>query len=121
MPDYPQLVKFLVDPLLDKQDALSIHCEVNNKGDRVWVRIAFDPNDKGRVYGKGGRTIQAIRTVIQTAAKSAGQNAHFEVFDPEGSKPPSRSNNRANNRANNRDGNNRRPSRGPSRRRWMRQ
>jgi hypothetical protein len=33
---------------------------------------------------EAGRTIQAIRTLVQTAAKVAGQNAHFEVFDPEG-------------------------------------
>jgi predicted RNA-binding protein YlqC (UPF0109 family) len=109
VPNYFQLVKFLIDPLLDRQEALSIDCEVNGKGDRVWVRVAFDPIDKGRVYGRGGRTIQAIRTLVQTAAQVAGQNAYFEVFDPEG-------NNKPNNRDGNRD-NNRRPSRGPSRRR----
>ncbi len=82
MPDYAALVRFLVEPLLEKPDALRTDCETNAKGDRVWVRVAFDAADKGRVFGRGGRTIQAIRTVVQTAALNSSQTVHFDVYDP---------------------------------------
>ena len=87
MPDYIALVKFLMEPLLDHPDALKVHCENNSKGDRLWIRVAFDASEKGRVFGRNGRTIQAIRTVISTSALNSGQIVQFEVFDPN---PPER-------------------------------
>jgi uncharacterized protein len=82
VPDYLALVKFLIEPLLDKPSALSLDCEKNSAGDRLRIRIAFDASDKGRVLGRHGRTIQAIRTVITTTAQSASQVVHLDVYDP---------------------------------------
>lgn len=82
MPDYNALISFLLKPLLTHPDALRVDFESNSKGDRVWIRVAFDPEDRGRIFGKGGRTIQAVRTLVMTAAQEAGHNARFEVFDP---------------------------------------
>ncbi len=82
MPDYNALISFLLKPLLANPDALRVDFESNSKSDRVWIRVAFDPEDRGRVFGKGGRIIQAVRTVVMTAAAEAGHNARFEVFDP---------------------------------------
>lgn len=82
MPDYIALTKFLVEPLLDHPDALRVDCETNVKGDRIWVRLAFAPEDKGRAFGRGGRTIQAIRALVSAAAQTNGQELRFDVFDP---------------------------------------
>lgn len=82
MPDYNALISFLLKPLLAHPEALRVDFESNSKNDRVWIRVAFDPEDRGRTFGKGGRTIQAVRTVVMTAAEEAGHNARFEVFDP---------------------------------------
>jgi predicted RNA-binding protein YlqC (UPF0109 family) len=53
MPDYNALISFLLKPLLKHPDALRVHLE-SSKSDRVWVRVAFDPEDRGVVFGKGG-------------------------------------------------------------------
>ncbi len=82
MPDYNSLISFLLKPLLAHPDALRVDFESNSKSDRVWIRVAFDPEDRGRVFGKGGRTIQAVRTVVMTAAQEVGHSVRFEVFDP---------------------------------------
>jgi len=82
MPDYNSLISFLLKPLLAHPHALRVDFESNSKSDRVWIRVAFDPEDRGRVFGKGGRTIQAVRTVVMTAAQEVGHSARFEVFDP---------------------------------------
>ena len=82
MPDYNALIKFLLQPLLTRPDGLRVDFEANSKSDRFWIRVALDPDDRGRVFGKGGRTIQAIRTVVMAAAQEVGQRAYFEVFDP---------------------------------------
>ncbi|MGB7417039.1 MAG: KH domain-containing protein [Thermosynechococcaceae cyanobacterium] len=77
--DYAELVRFLVTPFLEVPEKLSIHCETYANG-KTWVRMAFDDADKGHVFGRNGRTIQAMRSVVETAGKFAGQSVHLEVF-----------------------------------------
>ncbi|MBI4784675.1 MAG: KH domain-containing protein [Oscillatoriophycideae cyanobacterium NC_groundwater_1537_Pr4_S-0.65um_50_18] len=79
-PDYAGLVRFLVLPFLESPDSLRVDCEISPRTSRVLVRVAFEGEDKGRVFGRGGRNIQAIRTVLQAVAQSAGKMAHLEVF-----------------------------------------
>ena len=79
-PDYTALIKFLVVPFLESPESLSVDCEKSNGSAKVWIRVAFEAEDKGRVFGRGGRNIQAIRTVVQAAALNAGQSVHLDIF-----------------------------------------
>jgi len=79
-PDYAGLVKFLVEPFLELPESLKVDCEVSPSRGKVWVRVAFEGVDKGRVFGRGGRNIQAIRSVLEAAASIAGYSAHLDVF-----------------------------------------
>ncbi|ACK65993.1 RNA-binding protein (contains KH domain)-like protein [Rippkaea orientalis PCC 8801] len=84
-PDYLGLVQFLVSPLLEFPDSLSIDCEQANNNQRVWIRLAFEETDKGRVFGRGGRNVQAILKVLQLAAIAAGQSLYLDVYQsPDG-------------------------------------
>ncbi|MBD0327858.1 MAG: KH domain-containing protein [Pyrinomonadaceae bacterium] len=89
-PDYVGLVRFLIEPFLESPNSLSVDCEKSNANERVWIRLAFEGADKGRVFGRGGRNIQAIRTVIQSAAQAAGQSAHLDIYDSDSSGGSSR-------------------------------
>lgn len=79
-PDYDRLVRFLVQPFLDSPNSLKVDCEISPRTRRVLIRVAFEGEDKGRVFGRGGRNIQAVRTVVQAIAQAAGHSAHVEVF-----------------------------------------
>jgi len=79
VPDYAGLVRFLVQPFLETPDSLKVDCEISARS-RVWVRLAFEDTDKGRVLGRGGRNIQAIRNVLEGVAKAAGHIALLDVF-----------------------------------------
>jgi predicted RNA-binding protein YlqC (UPF0109 family) len=79
-PNYIGLVKFLVQPFLESPESLSVDCEMSHTLKRAWIRIAFDPTDKGKVFGRGGRNIQAIRTVIAAAAELAGQSVYLDIY-----------------------------------------
>ncbi|BDI17550.1 RNA-binding protein [Nostoc cf. commune SO-36] len=74
-------------PFLESPETLSVDCEISQALNRVWVRIAFESTDKGKVFGRGGRNIQAIRTVIAAAAAAAGQSAYLDIY---GSTTPGR-------------------------------
>lgn len=79
-PDYAALVRFLVQPFLESPNSLKVDCEVIPSNPKVWIRLAFEGEDKGRVFGRGGRNIQAIRTVIEAAAKAAGQSVYLDIY-----------------------------------------
>lgn len=79
-PDYAGLVRFLVQPLLDSPASLKVDCEVIPAKARVWIRLAFEDSDKGRVFGRGGRTIQAIRTVLEAVAQAAGHVVYLDIY-----------------------------------------
>ncbi|MCG9892163.1 MAG: KH domain-containing protein [Thermosynechococcaceae cyanobacterium MS004] len=92
-PDYVALVRFLVTPFLEYPESLTVDFESYASQHRVLVRLAFASSDKGRVFGRGGRTLHAIRALVEAAAALAGQTIYLEVFgerDPlaETSGPP---------------------------------
>ncbi len=78
--NYPELIQFLVEPFLESKDALKIDCEFGQSNPRVWIRLAIDPEDKGKVYGRGGRNLQAIRTVLEATAQIAGQSVYLDIY-----------------------------------------
>ncbi len=79
-PNYETLIRFLIQPFLESSDALKLDCEVSPNKPRVWVRLAFDGTDKGRVFGRGGRNIQAIRTIIEAIAQMYGHSVYLDVY-----------------------------------------
>ncbi|WP_313949298.1 KH domain-containing protein [Leptolyngbya sp. FACHB-261] len=80
VPDYTQLARFLIAPLLDDPNSLKLDCEINSARQRAWLRVAFEGSDKGRVFGRGGRTIQAIRTVLEAAAQLVGYTIYLDIY-----------------------------------------
>jgi uncharacterized protein len=79
-PKYVELVRFLVTPFLEFPESLTVDYETYAGQHKVLVRMAFADSDKGRVFGRGGRTLQAIRTLVEAAAKLEGQTAYLEIF-----------------------------------------
>lgn len=83
--DYEAIAHFLMAPFLDNPAALKFHVETLAGGKKLWLRAAFDETeDKGRIFGRGGRNINAIRTVVAAAAKLSGMTVNLSVFgEPE--------------------------------------
>jgi uncharacterized protein len=78
--DYVQLVKFLLQPFLTATDQMAIDCEYTLDRHRIWIRVAVATDDQGTVFGRGGRNLQAIRTVVGAAATAVGQSIHLDVY-----------------------------------------
>ncbi len=79
-PNLVGLVKFLLQPFLESPESLSVDCEISHSLKRTWIRIAFDNTDKGKVFGRGGRNIQAIRTIVAAAAEFGGQRVYLDIY-----------------------------------------
>ncbi|MGF1524799.1 MAG: KH domain-containing protein [Leptolyngbyaceae cyanobacterium] len=79
-PDYAGLLRFLMTPFLDSPEELRLDVEQLNGQDNIWLRVAFSSEDRGRMFGRGGRNIQAIRTALKATAALHGQKASLDVY-----------------------------------------
>lgn len=60
---------------------MRVDCERASAPKKTWVRLAFEAEDKGRVYGRGGRNIQAIRSVLSAIAELAGESVYLDIYE----------------------------------------
>ncbi|MGF1566568.1 MAG: KH domain-containing protein [Nodosilinea sp.] len=79
-PDFLGLVRFLVEPFLDSPVSLRIDSEENPALAKVWIRVAFSGDERGKVFGRGGRNIQAMRSIVRATAALTGWVAYFDVY-----------------------------------------
>ncbi len=71
------LAEYLVKSLADHPEKVEL--EEREEDDTVLIGLKISPEDIGRIIGKSGYTINAIRTVLQTAASSRKKRARLEV------------------------------------------
>jgi predicted RNA-binding protein YlqC (UPF0109 family) len=73
-------IEYVVKALVDYPDQVEVK-EVD--GERVVVfELHLNPTDVGKVIGKSGRTITAIRTLLTSAAAKHGKRAMLEIIEP---------------------------------------
>jgi hypothetical protein len=44
------------------------------------IRLALDQSDQGKLFGRGGRNLKAMRTVLKAAAAAAQQSVYLDVY-----------------------------------------
>lgn len=93
MADYEALARYLMEPFLDKPEELKFHIESLSGGKKLWLRAAFnEEEDKGRVFGRGGRNIKAIRQTIMVAGQLEEMTVNLSVFGEPGPEKSERGN-----------------------------
>ncbi|MDR0616589.1 MAG: KH domain-containing protein [Synergistaceae bacterium] len=78
MPDYGSIVENIVKRLVNQPDKVSVTSE-RNEGGAVMVTISTASDDVGRVIGKRGATINAIRLVAKAAAVKPGEKVDVDL------------------------------------------
>lgn len=74
-------VNFVVQSLVDNPAAVKVTTAMSDDGRDQTVRIACEKKDIGKIIGKSGKTIAAIRTLVNGAAGRTGQRVNVEVLD----------------------------------------
>ena len=72
-----ELALFVVKKLVDKPEAASVTETLD--GDVAVLKVVVDESDKGKVIGKQGKVIKAIRSVVGAAASKAGRRVAVEI------------------------------------------
>jgi predicted RNA-binding protein YlqC (UPF0109 family) len=73
------LLLFLARSLVDEPDKVEV--EGRETGSRVDLTLRVAPGDMGKVIGRQGRVVKAIRTVMKAASVKANKRVNVEVVD----------------------------------------
>jgi predicted RNA-binding protein YlqC (UPF0109 family) len=74
-----ELLLFLARSLVDEPEKVEV---VGRETDsRVELTLRVAPDDVGKVIGRGGRIVRAIRTVMKAASVKANKRVNVEVAD----------------------------------------
>jgi hypothetical protein len=74
---YQELVAYIVKSLVEHPDDVAIE-EHEDDGTLV-LEVTVHESDMGRVIGKSGRVVNAIRTVVQGLAGKRGDRVTVEI------------------------------------------
>jgi predicted RNA-binding protein YlqC (UPF0109 family) len=77
--DLVRFVEYVVRSLVDSPEAVEIATDCNDKG--TVITISCSKDQVGKIIGRNGRTIGAIRALVRSAAGRLNQSATVVVAD----------------------------------------
>ena len=72
-------VEHIARHLVDDPDGVFV--DANERGDNVALLVHASPGDLGRIIGKRGRVIQAVRQVARAAGSTEGVRVSVDVAE----------------------------------------
>jgi len=77
MASMKELVEFIAKSLVD--DPSQVYVSEIEGESSVILEMRVGPEDMGRVIGKGGRTVNAMRTLVRVLAAKQGKRVTLEI------------------------------------------
>jgi len=77
--DLTSFVRYVVCSLVDEPKQVEINTDTSDK--LTVIKISCKKQDIGKIIGKNGKTIDAIRSLVNGAAGRLGKKANVEVLD----------------------------------------
>jgi predicted RNA-binding protein YlqC (UPF0109 family) len=74
------LLAYLARALVDDPDAVEVEGFEEDDGTIV-LELRVAPDDTGKVIGRGGRTVSALRTVVKASSVREGRRVLVDVID----------------------------------------
>jgi uncharacterized protein len=74
-----ELLAYLARELVDDRDAVRVDTE--ERDGALVLRLYVGADDVGKVIGRGGRIVRALRTVVRASAVREGRRVLIEIAD----------------------------------------
>lgn len=75
-----QFLRLVISKLIGRP-AEEIVIKPTREGSKTVFHIAMPKNDVGKIIGRGGHTIQALRNLVSAAAAKHGERASVEIVE----------------------------------------
>jgi predicted RNA-binding protein YlqC (UPF0109 family) len=73
------VTEYVTRNLADDPDAIEV--DVEDRGGEVALMVHANPSDMGRLIGKRGRVIQALRQLVRAAGTADGVKANVDIVE----------------------------------------
>ncbi|HYW29655.1 MAG TPA: KH domain-containing protein [Gaiellales bacterium] len=73
-----ELLAYLARQLVDEPDQVRVERQEREDGELL-LELHVAPDDVGKVIGKQGRIVRALRTVVKASAVRSGRRVHVEI------------------------------------------
>lgn len=80
LPGYAFL-QYVLEALCEDKDQLSIEGKKDELGILLTVRVS--ERDMGKLIGKGGQTVKALRTLIRIIGGNATERVNLKILEPD--------------------------------------
>jgi predicted RNA-binding protein YlqC (UPF0109 family) len=77
--DYADLARFITEHIVSNKEAVSV--QSLPRGRTTIIEVSVAEEDMGKVIGKGGRNIEAIRAVVRAAGLRKHERVQVELAD----------------------------------------
>ena len=74
------LIDYVAPWLVDHPEDMDV-LEVESEGNVVIYEVTVHPDDVGKIIGRRGRTIRALRSLARAAGQMQGRSVTVEVVD----------------------------------------
>ncbi len=81
MDEMKRFIEFVAKSLVDHPDEVQVAESDGEDGKTLVLELRCNKDDVGRIIGRGGRTIKALRTLLVTAAAKHDTHAALEIVD----------------------------------------
>lgn len=80
--DYPGLsfLRYVLESIVDDRGELSIVSTIDDLG--VLHTVKVSDRDMGKLIGKGGQTVKALRTLLRLIGGNSKQRINLKILEP---------------------------------------
>jgi predicted RNA-binding protein YlqC (UPF0109 family) len=75
-----ETVEMIVKALVDDAEAVEVR-EVERTGSTVMIEVRVSQTDMGKIIGRQGRTIRALRSILHAASMKGNRRYVLEVVE----------------------------------------
>jgi predicted RNA-binding protein YlqC (UPF0109 family) len=79
MVDAKDLLELMAKALVDKPEVVDV--KESEEGESTVLELHVDPEDVGKIIGKQGRTVRALRTILDAAGQKFERRYEVEVIE----------------------------------------
>lgn len=73
-------LQFVLESLVEDHDQLKIDGRIDDLG--VLLTVQVSDRDMGKLIGKGGQTVKALRTLIRVIGGNSNQRINIKILEP---------------------------------------
>lgn len=73
-------LRYVLESIVDDKESLVITSKIDELGVLLTVQVSDD--DMGKLIGKGGQTVKALRTLLRLLGSSGSQRINLKILEP---------------------------------------